>query len=334
MFETGKSWSASKKISSVSQKIQLIYIKSNRMRNIHAHIIQEYGQESVKTFRRWEIMEIKMADFKNHRRFTLRCLSKGIVPVSIKLKSTVKTPKGIYIVRKAERMLMNERIRSINNTITMLNCQIHTCINNHNCMLNKEVIKECHEFINYRRERRHSRTLERQKNKFEQLWQKNTSGHSNTLNGWGGYHSTGTEVNSETTSEATTPEVTSENHNKVKWVHNLSKTPLTDKQEKALAHGPNFAVAAREPPVSVYISQIERVCQQLKQGEAEELKREIKLILENIQAPKPNVAKEEAKAIQELKKELNKIDPLTAVLKCIYDSSSYCPCFYREFLWL
>ena len=26
---------------------------------------------------------------------------------------------------------------------------------------------------------------------------------------------------------------------------------------------------------------------------------------------------------------LNKVDPLTAVLKCIYDSSSYCPCLYR-----
>ena len=112
-------------------------------------------------------MEMKMADFTNQRRFALRCLSKGIVPVSNKLKSTVKTLKGIYIVRKAERMLMNERIRLINNMITMLNCKIHTCINKLGGMLNKEVMDECHEFINYRRERRHSKTLERQKKKFE-----------------------------------------------------------------------------------------------------------------------------------------------------------------------
>ena len=78
-------------------------------------------------------------------------------------------------------------------------------------------------------------------------------------------------------------------------------------QEKALAHGPNFAVVAREPPVSEYISQIERVCQQLKQGKAEELRGEIKLILKNIQPPKPNIAKEEAKAIQELKKDKERI---------------------------
>ena len=50
---------------------------------------------------------MKMADFKNHRRFLLRCISKGIIPVSVKLKSNVKTPKGNYIVKKAERALLN-----------------------------------------------------------------------------------------------------------------------------------------------------------------------------------------------------------------------------------
>ena len=37
------------------------------MRSIHAHIIQENGQDSVKTFRQWEKLDIKMAEFKNHR---------------------------------------------------------------------------------------------------------------------------------------------------------------------------------------------------------------------------------------------------------------------------
>ena len=50
-------------------------------------------------------------------------------------------------------MLMNERIRSINNMITMLNCQIETSMNILVGMINKEVMEECHEFINYTRER-------------------------------------------------------------------------------------------------------------------------------------------------------------------------------------
>ena len=50
-------------------------------------------------------IEMKMADFQNHRRFTLRCLSKDVIPVSVKLRSNIKTPKGNYIVRKVKRAL-------------------------------------------------------------------------------------------------------------------------------------------------------------------------------------------------------------------------------------
>ena len=70
-----------------------------------------------------------MADFANHRRFTLRCLSKGLVPVSICLTKNIKTPKGQQIVRRAERALMNERIRSINNTLNMVSGLRDTCKN-------------------------------------------------------------------------------------------------------------------------------------------------------------------------------------------------------------
>ena len=109
----------------------------------------------------------------------LRCLSKGITPVSIKLKTTVKTPKGIYIVRKAEKMLMNERIRSINNKITMFRWQIDTCINSLGSCIRVEAMEECHRFISLRRKRRHNKTLDRQIKKFNRLWHKNTDGHSN-----------------------------------------------------------------------------------------------------------------------------------------------------------
>ena len=91
-----------------------------------------------------------------------------------------------------------------------------------------------------------------------------------------------------------------------KWVHNLSKTPLTEDQEKVLARGPNFAIVTK-PPVGEYISQIERVCQQLDQGKVEELRGETKAILKNIRPPKPNISKREEKAIQELRKDQGKI---------------------------
>ena len=137
----------------------------------------------MKILRWWEKLELKMVDFQNHRRFTLRCQSQDLIPVSIKLKTTVKTPKGIYIVRKAERMLMNERVRLINNMITMFRWQIDTCINSLGSFIGVEAMEECHGFISLRRERRHSSTLERQIKKYNLLWQRNTGGHSNSQHG-------------------------------------------------------------------------------------------------------------------------------------------------------
>ena len=208
------------------------------MRSIHAKLILEYGQDSVKFLRQWEKLEVKMANIQNHRRFTLRCLSKGIIPVSIRLKTTVKTPKGNYIVRKAERMLMNERVQSINNTITMFRWQIDTCINSLGRCIGMEAMEECHRFISLRRERRHQSTLDRQIQKFNSLWQRNTGSCSNYQHGstYWEEDTRDTSLNNDnlideatniettqTTTTTTTPRATTNNN---KWVHNLSKTPL------------------------------------------------------------------------------------------------------------
>ena len=91
------------------------------------------------------------------------------------------------------------------------------------------------------------------------------------------------------------------------WVRNISSTPLTEAQLKVLLHGPNFAVVPRYPPVGEYIASIEQACSQLKQGEAEELRGEIKSILKKIQPPKLNITMEEQKALAELRRDKNRI---------------------------
>ena len=53
-----------------------------------------------------ERIEKKMVDFKNHRRFLLICLDNNIIPVSLKLRSNLKTPKAIKIIKKTERALV------------------------------------------------------------------------------------------------------------------------------------------------------------------------------------------------------------------------------------
>ena len=124
------------------------------------HIRREYGVKNIKIFHQWEKMENKMADFSNHRRFILRCLKEDIILVSIRLKSTIRMPKGHHIIRKAERTLLNERIRSVNNTITMLKIQADTGIQHLENTLDSESMEEFTGFIKEKRESRHIKTLE------------------------------------------------------------------------------------------------------------------------------------------------------------------------------
>ena len=116
---------------------------TNRMRSIHMKLNAEYGRENVKIFQRWEKYERKMADFANHRIFTLRCLSKGLIPVSICLHKNIRTPRGLQIVRRTEKALMNERIRSINNTLNMVRGLRDTCINQLREVLSNEWMDKC-----------------------------------------------------------------------------------------------------------------------------------------------------------------------------------------------
>ena len=66
-------------------------------------------------------------------------------------------------------------------------------------------------------------------------------------------------------------------------------------------------MVTKQPPIGEYVAAIKKACQQLKQKKAEELRGDIKYILKNINPPKPNITKEEAKAIRELKNDNTRI---------------------------
>ena len=94
-----------------------------------AIIKTEFGKENVAILRRWEHLEKKIADFSNHRRFTLRCISQIITSNSLKLKSSIKTSRGRQILHRAEKQLADECIRSIKNTTDTCTCIRDTCMN-------------------------------------------------------------------------------------------------------------------------------------------------------------------------------------------------------------
>ena len=208
-----------------------------------------------------------MADFANHQRFTLRCLSEDLVPVSICLIKNIKTPKGIQIIHKAERALLNERVRSINNSINMFKSQRDTCMVHLEEVLDTHWMARCKDFIEIGRETQHLKTQKRQIDKFNRLIQKKKQKEECNMHGiHSGYHSNTANQNNNTAEDQI---------NTKTWVKNLSTTPLTQAQIKALSHGPNFALVPKEPPIGEYIVAIENACTKLHQGKAEELRGEI-----------------------------------------------------------
>ena len=235
------------------------------MRNLHNAIGTEFGMENVAILRKWEQLEKKIADFKNHRRFTLRWLSQKNTPNSLKLKSNIKTTRGQRILEKAERQLANERMRNINNIIATCTWLRDTCIDQLKDQISNFFFQESVKFIERVRETRHQAVLKRQLSKFDQLWQRFRGGCSNQeiINGhpnsW--YRQQGerlpamvsdtpftsAEEPPATTSITTTTDATTTKEYINRWVRNLSSTPLTEVQVSLLVHGPNFAVAPRHP---------------------------------------------------------------------------------------
>ena len=90
---------------------------------------------------------------------------------------------------------------------------------------------------------------------------------------------------------------------------NLSSTPLSDEQEKLLAHGPKFVITPRGALVNKYIEAVEQACTKLEQGKQEEFRVEVKRLLKQDQNNRrqTNISKEEFRALRELKMDKNRL---------------------------
>ena len=164
--------------------------------------------------------------------------------MNIRLKSTISTPKAKQITRKAEKALLNERIRTINNTITMATTERDACINNLLEVFPTEIMEECKRLIDLRREAYFTKVKMRQLAKLERLCHKNRGGCSNNKDG---RQSSKERTVQSFTSNSENRDGTVPNNNN-RWVVNLSGQPLDEAEIKVLTHGPNFAITSRSPP--------------------------------------------------------------------------------------
>ena len=161
------------------------------MRNLHLILLQEDGVEARHLFRLWEILWLRASEYKNHRIFTLRCLHNDLIPTSIKLKSTLKSTRANKILRKAEKELLQTRVKSINYILDSTSQQLEECRSQLASIISTQRLRECQDFIDKVGEIRFNKVKQRQLNKFNLLINRkegnitrsnNTNSNTNNLN--------------------------------------------------------------------------------------------------------------------------------------------------------
>ena len=139
------------------------------MRNLHNILLQEDGIEARRLFRLWEKLRIRASEYKNHRIFTLRCLQNDLIPVSIKLKSTLKSTRANKILRKADKDLLQARIKTINFILDNTSKQLEECRSQLVAIISTQRLRECQDFVDKVGEIRFNKVKQRQLNKFNLL---------------------------------------------------------------------------------------------------------------------------------------------------------------------
>ena len=152
------------------------------MRNLHLIILQEFGIEARRLLREWERLRLRSSDYKNHRIFSLRCIHKELIPVSIKLKTTLDTPRARHIIRKAEKDLLQARIKAINNILEQVDRESQECRDKLASIISQERLEQCQDFINKVSELRFNKVKQRQINKLNHLVTKKEGNITNSNN--------------------------------------------------------------------------------------------------------------------------------------------------------
>ena len=145
------------------------------MRNLHKFILENYGIGLLKLLRDWEKFQFRQCNFKNHRIFTLRCIHSELIPVSIRLKSTLKSERAKEILRMAEKLLQS-RLKSINSLLDKNAKQLEPTRSKIASILTPLNYQECQDFIDKTKEKRFIKVRERQVRKLNNLINKKEGG--------------------------------------------------------------------------------------------------------------------------------------------------------------
>jgi hypothetical protein len=221
-----------------------------------------------------EKFEHKLARHKNHLVFSLRCKDEGLTPPSLRLKCPINTQNDKSIIEKAQKGLLRERIRVVNNRINRFNEEKAAAKQVLFEKLPEETQKHVDLHMASAHEKEHSKSKYRQQKKLSQLILKKGQSEPDL---------SGTQLK--------------------RWVVNISKYALDNNSEQILAKGLNFAPSPEIIPMNDFIVATEKATWLLPPHEADQLRCEVTGLLNTARPPKSNITKGQRKAVKTLQKE-------------------------------
>ena len=250
----------------------------------------------------------------------MRCIGLSLIPVSIRLKPVASkqhiSPSARKIIEKAEKQLLQDRVRGINKTIQDSKDQANSSRSKLVAIITQVDLDRCTDFIEKVRLERFKQVKNRQVRKLHILSSKHlnaqvNNNRDNNNRGTLGVNANNIDSNEHRVRHGKDQQTRYHNQDNInsnsKWVINLSKVELTRAQRSLLEKGPNFAISPSNIPNLDYITAIETVCSKLKEEDAAELRGEINGILKKGKIPKPNLDKDERTALHQLRQDKDRI---------------------------
>ena len=171
--------------------------------------------------------------FSNHRIFTLRCISNGLVPVSVRLNSNRKdiSNSARNILKRAERQLLQDRVKCINGILQDIKVRIVSSKSRlFTLVTNNDIQLKCEEFIRKVSELTFNKVRQRQINKLNTLINRSKNKASQEIR-QANLHSTISNSDSQVHVHNNNRSLQKASSNNNKWFINLSSVPLTPAQE-------------------------------------------------------------------------------------------------------
>lgn len=248
-------------------------IAQQELVSLKRNLKTRYGDETASLINSYEKCVEKLARYKNHVAFNLRCKSSGIIPPSLHVTSPVETARARRLAQKTSERFLKERIRHSARKKKSLDEERKWTALGLKRRVDPDDFEKIVRMVNNRGESTFVRTKRRQEEKFARFQQK--------------------------TQPTRTPA-------QEKWIVNLSKHQLNSTETEVLGRGLNFAPAPTQIPTKEIIASVEPALRKHKDTVAANVARAaVCNILRKAKPPPKNLTRDEKRALTSLRENNN-----------------------------